>query len=315
MGVRGHLLSPSHPHVVGQQTACPQGGPMPQQSRQFAGIRMPRDNRADAEQKPLAPGNLFRPRRGPAATGASLVTKARAFGAQTPACGWHESCHPFPIFGIGVTRGGQPATSKEWEMDNRFRQWTALGFAAMCAGVVPHAAQAQARGETEFSLLPYTRSGYVGLNLGSPQYSTPCGVGFSCDDPNTSVRLYTGGWINPNLGIEFAYLHMGSADRAGGTVRAQGVNLSLVGRVPFAERFGVFGKLGTTYGRTRQSAAAGSGVTTGNENGFGVSYGFGASWDVARNWTLLVEWEHHDFKFASGREPVKAASLGVQYRF
>lgn len=173
-----------------------------------------------------------------------------------------------------------------------------------------------ASGSDGYSLVPYTSGGYFGLNVGRPKYDTGCGTpGFECDDGDTSVRVYTGGMLNPFFGVEFAYLHMGDADRSGGTTRAQGVNLSLVGRVPVGDLFGVFAKVGTTYGRTRVSASPLSLVETGSDNGFGLSYGAGASFDFTRNWAVLLEWERHDFRFPGGRDPVDAGSVGLKYKF
>lgn len=162
----------------------------------------------------------------------------------------------------------------------------------------------------------YSR-GYLGLSVGSPRYGTPCGnPGLSCDNPSTSYKVYTGAMFSNYFGAEIAYLDMSHASRAGGDASAKGLNFSLVGRAPIAQSFGLFGKVGTTYGRTQVSAAAGSGVATGNDSGWGLSYGAGLSFDFSQNWSAVLEWERHNFRFAgSDREAVKATSLGLQYRF
>jgi opacity protein-like surface antigen len=196
---------------------------------------------------------------------------------------------------------------------------------ATCAALLcQSAALAQATSSTTSnydasrkSWLPYTNNGYIGLNVGRPRYSTPCGnTIFNCDDPSASFNVYAGGMFNSFLGAEIGYLHMGDADRAGGTTRAQGINLSLVGRVPVSSRFSVFGKLGTTYGRTRTGAAAGSGITGGRDSGWGEAYGLGASFDFTNNWSAVLEWQRHRFHFAGDqRDFVRTTSLGVKYRF
>jgi hypothetical protein len=167
-----------------------------------------------------------------------------------------------------------------------------------------------------YSLLPYTRRGYIGLNIGRPEYTSSCGVGgFACDDPSASVHLYTGGMFNEYVGLEFGYLNMGKADRGGGDAKAQGLNLSLVGRAPLGPA-SVFVKAGTTYGRTTVSANPASGLVSGKESGWGGSYGAGVGFDVSNNGTVVLEWTHQDFHFAgTGREAVKATSLGYVYRF
>ena len=102
---------------------------------------------------------------------------------------------------------------------------------------------------------------------------------------------------------------------AGGTTRAQGLNLSLVGRVPVGP-VNLFGKLGTTYGRTKVSADAASGVVTGKDSGWNGAYGVGIGFDLTPSSSIVLEWERHDFDFAGiGRQPVKATSIGYVHRF
>ena len=108
---------------------------------------------------------------------------------------------------------------------------------------------------------------------------------------------------------------MGSADRIGGRTKAQGVNLSLIGRAPLSEQFDVFGKVGTTYGRTRTNGFQGFDVATGKDDGFGLSYGLGVRWNFTPQWSAVLEWERHRFHFADGRNDVDLTSVGVQYRF
>lgn len=198
-----------------------------------------------------------------------------------------------------------------------------FAVAAVVLALSQSAVQAQTSGSTSTydasrqSWLPYTNNGYIGLNVGRPKYSTSCGSAvFNCDDPSAAANVYVGGMFNSFLGAELGYLHMGDADRAGGTTRAQGVNLSLVGRIPVGSMFSVFGKLGTTYGRTRTEAMAGSGITGGKDSGWGGSYGVGASIDFTNNWSAVLEWQRHRFHFAGDqRDYVRTTSLGAKYRF
>lgn len=159
-------------------------------------------------------------------------------------------------------------------------------------------------------------SGYVGLNIGKPDYKLPCTAGFNCDDPNTSYHIYTGGSMNSWLGAEVGYLYLGRSDRQGGTTRGQGLNLSLVGTVPLAQSFKLFGKVGATWGRTTVSANPLSGEPTGDKNSLGPSYGVGAQYDISNSWALVLQWDRNSMKFAGrGREDIDATSLGVKYKF
>jgi OOP family OmpA-OmpF porin len=172
-------------------------------------------------------------------------------------------------------------------------------------------------GGSDYSLLPYTKRGYVGLNLGQSDYGDQsCGVGgFACDDGDVAGTVYTGGMFNDWLGVELGYLHMGRVDRAGGRTEAQGLNVSLLARLPL-QQFSVFAKGGTTYGRTKVSADPLSLVPTGKESGWGASYGAGVGLDVTPAVSVVLEWARHDFHFAgTGKQDVSLSSLGVKYRF
>lgn len=167
------------------------------------------------------------------------------------------------------------------------------------------------------SFLPYTQRGYVGINVGRADYGDfSCGSGlFGCDDDAKRVHAYTGGFFNEYLGVQIGALYEDAANRGGGKTRAEGINLSLVGRVPLGA-FNLFAKAGTTYGRTRVSADALSGLTPGRKRGFGGSYGFGAGYDITPNHGVVLEWESHAFRVpGGGRRDIDSTNLGYVYRF
>lgn len=165
-------------------------------------------------------------------------------------------------------------------------------------------------------MVPYTQDGYVGISGGRSRFDINSGPpGFASDSSDSVIKLTTGGYFHPNMGVEFGYLDVGKARRLGGETKAQGLNLSLVGRAPLTEQFDLFAKLGTTYGRTRTSGVIGTGVQTGKEDGFGLSYGLGARWAFTPQWAAVVEWENHKFKFSDANANVKLTTVGLQYRF
>lgn len=135
----------------------------------------------------------------------------------------------------------------------------------------------------------------------------------SCDNNDTGFKIYTGGQFSNTLGMELGYVNLGKFDRSGGSVRAQGLNLSPNGSLPIADVFSLMGKLGTTYGFTRTSASA-TGVSSGNENGFGLSYGLGASYDVSSTPRVVVEWDKYRLKTVNGRDDVKLYSAGLRVK-
>lgn len=191
---------------------------------------------------------------------------------------------------------------------------TSLFAAILACGATAAMAQSTRDG---YSLLPYTKKGYVGISLGRADYGLPCGAGaFTCEDKSKLAgKIYTGGMFNEMFGVEIGYIHMGKVERAGGRTESQGVNASLVGRVPL-NAFSLFAKVGATYGRTRIRTAPDPGVPGGDDSGVGASFGVGASLDLNPKSAIVLEWERHDFQMGGrGREPVQAVSLGYMHRF
>lgn len=162
--------------------------------------------------------------------------------------------------------------------------------------------------------LPGSRS-YLGLQLGRTRNETACApTALVCGDTERPAQLYTGTMVGKFWGVEMAYLSTGRMARAGGESRAQGLNFSLVGKTQLAPSVGVFGKIGTTYGRTETSPLVTS-LSSGHEQGFGLSVGAGLSFDFTPRLSATLEWDRNDFRFADGRDPVRSTSLGLQYRY
>lgn len=165
--------------------------------------------------------------------------------------------------------------------------------------------------------LPGTGQGYVGLNVGRPEYGAGCGNGlFGCEDPSARAHVYTGGMFNDWVGLELGYIYEGSADRGGGRTRAEGVNLSLKLKAPLGA-MNVYGKAGPMYGRTRVSADPLSGIEGGKRRGWGTAYAVGAGYDFTPSAGVVLEWSRNEFRFPSGgdRVEVDALSLGYVHRF
>jgi OmpA-OmpF porin, OOP family len=167
------------------------------------------------------------------------------------------------------------------------------------------------------SFLPAKGRGYVGLSVGRSRYGAPCdATSFGCDRSDNAFQLSAGSMVGSFWGVELGYVDMGRVARGGGTTRARGLNLSVIGKAPVWESVGVFGKIGTTYGRTETSTAVGSALAAGSERGFGLSYGAGVSYDFTPQLSATLGVDSHDFRFAGGaRDPVRSTNLGLQYKY
>lgn len=165
--------------------------------------------------------------------------------------------------------------------------------------------------------MPYERSfwSYVGGAVGRSDYDFGCRAGFPCDTKATGLKLFTGGKFSEFAGIEASYVFLGNADRAGGHTRGQGINLSLVGTVPLGQSIGLNGKVGAIYGWTKTDGTGGPGFATGDDDGLGLSYGAGLTFAVSRTVDLRLDWDRYRMKFATGRDDVDFATVGVQFKF
>ncbi len=185
-----------------------------------------------------------------------------------------------------------------------------IALAALAAGSV----HAQATRNTYGLYAP--GSGYIGLNAGKSDFTLGNGLGnFSAEDRDTSYGIYGGSYFSNNFGLELGYTNFGKVERAGGTTKAEGINLSLIGRWPLNNSFNLLGKLGTTYSRTDVSANPLSGISTGSESGFGLSYGIGAEYAFTPSWSAVLQYDEHYAKYVNGRERIGNTSVGVRYRF
>jgi OOP family OmpA-OmpF porin len=160
---------------------------------------------------------------------------------------------------------------------------------------------------------------YIGINAGMSDLSRGGnGLGnFGGNQQGTAYSVSIGNYgYNQNIGFELGYTDFGSVSRAGGTTKVDGINLSLIGRLPLGNTFNLLGKLGTTYGHTDVSANPASGIATGSERGFDWSYGVGGELLLTPMWSAVLQYDEHYVKFPGDKhERVSATTLGVRYRY
>lgn len=158
---------------------------------------------------------------------------------------------------------------------------------------------------------------YIDLGVGRSEFSLSNGFGgFSSDKRDTAYSVRAGSYVNNVFGMEAGYTDFGNINRGGGSTKANGLNLSLIGKFPLSEQFNILGKVGTTYSRTEVSAAPASLLATGEESGFELSYGLGVEFNFTPQWSAVMQYEEHKMKFAGGEtDRVGNTSLSARYRF
>lgn len=178
-------------------------------------------------------------------------------------------------------------------------------------------AQAQEQGAASFTAphgyaLPGSKS-YLGLSLGRGLTSNCPTTSLLCESRDRSALIYAGHMFDSHWGAEVGYVDTGRLLRPMGEARAEGLNLSLVGRAHMSS-FGVYGKVGTTYGRSSDTSVMGNAAAAGPDPaGFGLSFGGGVSWDFTPRLSATFEWGRYDLRLPGG--PVRSTNLGLQYRY
>ena len=188
---------------------------------------------------------------------------------------------------------------------------SSLTAAALLLGVAA-AAQAQS------SRMDSQPGSYIGLNGGTSDYSRIPGSNglFSNNNNGTPYGLTFGNYgANRNIGFEIGYTDFGSVSRGGGTTKADGINLSLIGRAPVSPMFNLLGKIGTTYTHTDVSASPLSGINTGSNSDFGLSYGVGAELVISPQWSAVLQYDETNVKFPSGTNKLNTTTVGVRMNF
>lgn len=182
------------------------------------------------------------------------------------------------------------------------------------AALATAGAQAQSSGSGFAS----SYKSHIGLSAGLTDYKLNDGTGlFGSDKRTTAYNIYMGGYFdNSNLGMELGYTDFGRVTRAGGNTKVDGVNLSLIGKIPMGKYFNLLGKAGGTYARSDVSSAAGSGVTAGSETSFDWSYGVGGELALSPQLSAVLQYNEHRVKYAGDvRDTIKVTSLGLRYSY
>ena len=206
-------------------------------------------------------------------------------------------------------------------MKKSFQRASVLAVAVAALTTVA-GVQAQAVGANN-STSAYALTGvpkiYFDVSAGQTDYRLGSGSGlFGSNNGSTAYAVSAGSYFTNNFGVELGYTDYGRISRGGGETRADGVTLKLVGKLPLGSQFNLLGKVGTTYGRTEVTSAAGSGISAGSDNGFGVNLGIGAEFLFTPNWSAVVQYDAHDMRFVSSssdRDRVGIATVGIRYTY
>jgi len=198
---------------------------------------------------------------------------------------------------------------------------TAFLFAAL--GLAAGIASAQSTSSTTASptpddswRMPYQSGfwGHAGASVGQSKLQLNCPPAGSCDDKDTSFRIYAGGRFNRIFGMELGLLSYGTFDRGGGETDGYGLDIPLLLGFPIGQNSSVFAKAGAHYS-SMDVGGNPAFVQTGKESGWGPRYGIGAQIGLTPVWALRGDWDRYHVRFPGTKDDIDILTIGAQYSF
>lgn len=152
---------------------------------------------------------------------------------------------------------------------------------------------------------------------------------FHEDERNNGFKLFGGYQFNRYLALEGGYFDLGEfsydadtvpAGTVSGKLDLRGVNLDLVGLLPFTDKFSAFARAGVTHARTRDRFGATGLASVQNpdrsENNTGFKFGVGVQYALFPSVGLRLEAERYRIDDAIGSKgDIDLMSIGLLYRF
>jgi OOP family OmpA-OmpF porin len=156
----------------------------------------------------------------------------------------------------------------------------------------------------------------VGWTPGRARPAACASTDLTCQNAQPAPQFYAGTMLGKFWGVEVAYSNAARLSRGMADAPAQGLTFSLVGKTQLMPSVGLYGKLGTTYGRGDPSALSAARLASGADRGSGLSFGAGLSFDFTPRLSATLQWDSTDVPVTiGGRDPVRSTSLGLKYRY
>ncbi len=198
----------------------------------------------------------------------------------------------------------------------RLRVDAVVLLAGLCAASVAHAGQ--------------DSGGYFGAAIGQASASNYCSdtsglVVASCDDKDTSFKVFGGYRFTRNVAVEVAYVDLGKYHATGSVLglpfdvktEVTGVTVQGVGIVPFGNEFSLMGRIGAIFWDLNNSGTVGGFRGGGGDSGVDVALGVGAQYKFAPNFGVRADLDYYPNLGNSntGEDNVTAASIGLVFLF
>lgn len=169
-------------------------------------------------------------------------------------------------------------------------------------------------GTTGAHAAPMALTGFqLGLDAGQAEARKYCDNVANCDSADTSLRLSAGYQFTPNVGAELGYTSFGTLFNADNSTvvakqDARAWTLSVLGTMPFTEKFGLLGRLGMASYNVNNSGTI-QGLPIESKNSTKPYVGLGAKFNLTDSFALRAEYQV--YTDISGVDGVKDNVRGI----
>ena len=189
-----------------------------------------------------------------------------------------------------------------------------LLLAGLCAAPAAHAGEES--------------GGYFGAAIGRTSVSDYCAdtAGFvvtSCDNKDTSFKIFGGYRFTRNVAVEGAYVDLGKYHAAGSglafdiNTKLTGVTVQGVGMVPFGNEFSLLGRIGAIVWDLKNSGTVGGFGGSTSDSGVDIAMGVGAQYKFTPNFGIRADLDYYPNlgNNDTGESNVTAVSIGGVFLF
>ena len=149
------------------------------------------------------------------------------------------------------------------------------------------------------------------------------------DDSDTGYKLFGGYQFNRHFAIEGGYFDLGEfsysattapAGTLDGQMKLKGINVDLLGFIPFSEKFSAFGRVGVNYAEAKDRFSGTGAVNVlspySDERDTNLKLGAGVQYAFTDALAMRIEGERYRINDAVGNTgDIDLVSIGLVYRF
>lgn len=149
---------------------------------------------------------------------------------------------------------------------------------------------------------------YIGASAGGSHFKGDNVGGVETDRSATGTKLFGGYQFTPNFSLEGGYVDLGKFSSSAGQLKANGLYLDAVGKVPISGPWSAIGRVGVLSGKLDNSLV-------GSDRGNSAKVGAGLEYAIDKNLALRGEWERYHFDALNTKPDTDLYSIGVKYSF